>query len=80
MADKTRRGGPPTASAPTSPPELPGTPANTIELNRLIGRLHQLNARQKIQDKVDELGDKHGLSLYSEQVLEDGTIELTLRG
>ena len=50
------------------------------QLNRVIGKLHQQNARNKIIAKIEEMEDGHGLSLHSEKVLEDESIELVLRG
>jgi hypothetical protein len=69
------------APAPVVPqvaPSLATAPASS-QLERLIGRLHQQSARQRIKEHQEELEEK-GFSLESEQLLEDETIELRFRG
>jgi flagellar biosynthesis GTPase FlhF len=54
--------------------------ADPEQLSRVIGKLHQQNARNKILSKIEEIEDGHGLFLHSEMLLEDESIELVLRG
>jgi hypothetical protein len=49
------------------------------QFDELIGKLHQEDARRKILQHREELEEK-GLSLESEEILEDQTIELRFRG
>lgn len=46
----------------------------------VVGRLHQAHARERIRDQEKLLQEAHGLYLESEQVTEDGVIELRFRG
>jgi len=46
----------------------------------VIGKCHQQNALRKIIESLETLDRNTGLSLYSQETLEDETIELTLRG
>ena len=49
-------------------------------LNDVVGKIHQQNALRKILESLETLDRDTGLYLYSQETLEDETIELTLRG
>ena len=46
----------------------------------VIGKLHQQNALRKILESLETLDRDTGLSLHSQEILGDETIEITLRG
>ncbi|MGL6193683.1 MAG: hypothetical protein ACRC2T_02535 [Thermoguttaceae bacterium] len=51
-----------------------------VSLESMIGKLHQQNALRKILESLLLVDRDTGLSLYSQETLDDETIELTLRG
>ena len=53
------------------------TPAAALE--ELVNKLSRANARAKVLAAADDLQRNFGLYIYSETVLEDQTIEITLR-
>ena len=55
-------------------------PSSSGSLDSVIGKFHQQNALRKIMESLETLDRDTGLSLYSQETLEDETIELTLRG
>jgi hypothetical protein len=55
-------------------------PSSSGSLDDVIGKFHQQNALRKIIESLETLDRNTGLSLYSQETLEDETIELTLRG
>jgi len=55
-------------------------PSSSGSLDSVIGKFHQQNALRKIVESLETLDRDTGLSLYSQETLEDETIELTLRG
>ena len=67
---------------PTAPPLASqcGTSPSFVSLESAIGKFHQQNALRKILDSFETLDQDTGLTLYSQETLEDETIELTLRG
>ena len=77
-AAKRQERGKPTVSPPS---HLDGGGASLpAALDSVIGKLHQQNALRKILESLETLDRDTGLSLYSQDILEDETIELTLRG
>ena len=55
-------------------------PPSSGSLDNTIGKFHQQNALRKIIESLETLDRESGLSLYSQETLQDETIELTLRG
>ena len=55
-------------------------PKNAAELNQVLGRLQQQNARQKVLDSMSHLEEEFGLSLAEEQRDDDDAVVLILRG
>ena len=55
-------------------------PPSSGSLKNAIGKFHQQNALHKIITSLETLDQEAGLSLYSQETLEDETIELILRG
>lgn len=64
------------AAAPSAPPSDPGG-----QFQEAIHRnVTQEYAKQKVLEQLDEIQAEHGVSLGDIRTLEDGTIELTLKG
>jgi hypothetical protein len=55
-------------------------PPSGGSLDDVIGKFHQQNALRKIIESLETLDQDTGMYLYSQETLEDETIELTLRG
>jgi len=63
-------------AAPPAPPSDPGGHFQEVILRNLT----QEYAKQKVLAQLDEIQAEHGVSLGDVRTLEDGTIELTLKG
>jgi hypothetical protein len=46
----------------------------------MAAKLAQEYARQKVLEQLDQIEQLYGVRLSGENILDDGTIELTLRG
>ena len=69
----------PAIETPINPGEATSTSvAQTEQMERIIGRLHQANALRRIRDRLPELKEKFGATLDREETLEDETVELRL--
>jgi hypothetical protein len=67
--------------APASPPIPPQpTPPDPQLKQDLAVFLAQGYAKEKIMEQVDHIEQQYGIKLSGEETLEDGTIEITLRG
>lgn len=64
------------AAAPPAPPSDPGGQFQEA----ILGNVTQEYAKQKVLEQLDEIQAEHGVSLGDIRTLEDGTIELTLKG
>jgi hypothetical protein len=64
------------AAMPATPPPDPGGRFQEAILRNLT----QEYAKQKVLEQLDEIQAEHGVSLGDMRTLEDGTIELTLKG
>jgi hypothetical protein len=67
-------------------PPQPRHPSDSIERSQktdgdaMAAKLAQEYARQKVLEQLDQIEQLYGVRLSGENILDDGTIELTLRG
>ena len=74
--DRARQAAENGAAVPAAPPSGSGGESQEAILKNLT----QEYAKQKVLEQLDEIEAMHGVSLGDMRTLEDGTIELTLKG